>query len=164
MPLQRTINEPLAVSAIFGTPDDTLATASDAPMFVFTTGGDAEWMPVIDATAQAGYTSLRSGDIGANSDTWLDTTVEGSGTLSFRWRVDCEKDDGGEATWDRLAVFVNGVEAARIDGTTGWETISLPISGKTTIRWSFYRDDWDDPDQTHTNAGWIDGVTFTEGL
>ena len=164
MPLQRTINEPLAVSAIFGTPDDTLATASDAPMFVFTTGGDAEWMPVIDATAQAGYTSLRSGDVGANSDTWLDTTVEGSGTLSFRWRVDCEKDDGGEATWDRLAVFVNGVEAARIDGTTGWETISLPISGKTAIRWSFYRDDWDDPDQTHANAGWIDGVTFTEGL
>ena len=38
------------------------------------------------------------------------------GTLTFRWRVDCEKDDGGAAAWDRLAVFTNGVEAARIDG------------------------------------------------
>ena len=101
---------------------------------------------MIDATAQTGYTSARSGTIGAESETWLETTVEGAGTLTFRWRVDCEKDDGGGATWDRLAVFTNGVEAARIDGKTGWQTVELPVSSTTTIRWSFYRDDFDEPE------------------
>ena len=157
------VNEPLSVSAVFGTFSDTLATALDAPALAFTTGGDANWLPVIDATAQTGYTSARSGAIGAESETWLDTTVEGAGTLAFRWRVDCEKDDGGGATWDRLAVFTNGVEAARVDGTTGWQTVSLPITGKTTIRWSFYRDDFDEPGPARENAAWVDGIIFTEG-
>ena len=108
----------MTVSAVFGAFNDTLATALDAPNLTFTTGGDAEWRPVIDASAETGYTSVRSGAIGAEAETWLDTTVEGSGTLTFRWRVDCEKNDGGEATWDRLAAFTNGVEVARIDGKT----------------------------------------------
>ena len=123
---------------------------------------DADWTPVSDATAQTGYTCARSGTIGAESETWLDTTVEGAGTLTFRWCVDCEKDDGGGATWDRLAVFTNGVEAARIDGKTGWQTVPIELSNpKTTIRWSFYRDDWDEPGQTHENCGGVDGIIWT---
>ena len=159
--LRLCVGDPITVSAVFGIFNDTLATAIDAPTLAFTTGGDAEWLPVIDATAQTGYASVRSGAIGAEAETWLDTTVEGSGTLSFRWRVDCEKDDGGGATWDRLAVFTNNVEVARIDGKTDWQTVSLPVSGKTTIRWSFYRDDWDETGQVHQNCAWVDGVTFT---
>ena len=155
------VSETIAIGAIFGTFNDTLATALDAPTLAFTTGGDAYWLPVIDATAKTGYTSARSGTIGTESETWLDTTVEGSGTLTFRWRVDCEKDDGGGATWDRLAVFTNGVEVARIDGKTDWQTVELPINGKTTIRWSFYRDDFDEPSQTHESCGWVDGINFT---
>jgi len=160
------VDWPLAVSAVFGVFDDTLAEALDAPALAFTTGGDADWAPVVDATAQTGFTSARSGAGGADTDTWLDLSLEGSGTLSFRWRTDCEKDDGDGATWDRLAVFVNGVEFSRIDGTTDWQMVTIPVSGpKTTIRWSFYRDDWDDPGPPRENAGWIDGVTFTtEGL
>ena len=156
------VENPLTISAVFGVFNDTLASALDAPSLAFTTGGDANWAPGIDATAATGYTSVRSGAAGADTDTWLDLALEGAGTLTFRWRVDCEEDDGGEATWDRLAVFVNGVEAARIDGKTDWETVTLPISGpKTTIRWSFYRDDYDDPGQTHENAGWVDGVIWS---
>ena len=162
------VNTPTAVSAVFGTFDDTLATALDAPALTFTTGGDAEWQPVIDATAQTGYTSARSGVIGAESETWLDTTVEGAGTLTFRWRVDCEKDDGGGATWDRLAVFTNGVEAARIDGKTDWQTVTIELPNsptpnsptQTLIRWSFYRDDFDEPGQSHENCGWVDGIIW----
>ena len=158
--LRLCVESPITVSAVFGVFNDTLATALDAPTLTFTTGGDAAWLPVIDATAQSGYTSARSGAIGAESETWLDATVEGVGTLTFRWRVDCEKDDFGDATWDRLAVFANGVEVARIDGKTDWQTITLPITGNTTIRWSFYRDDYDEPGQTHENCGWVDGIIF----
>ena len=170
------VNAPVTIGALFGTFSDTLATALDAPALTFTTGGDASWLPVIDATAQTGYTSARSGAIGAESETWLDTTVEGAGTLTFRWRVDCEKDDGGGATWDRLAVFTNGVEAARIDGRTGWQTVTINcdppaaasgdaqerVPPTTTIRWSFYRDDFDEPGQSHENCGWVDGINFTK--
>jgi hypothetical protein len=162
------VSYPLNISAAFGTFNDTLATALDAPTLTFTTGGDASWLPVIDATAQTGYTSARSGTIGAESETWLDTTVEGAGTLAFRWRVDCEKDDGGGATWDRLAVFTNGVEAVRIDGKTGWQTVTIELPNsptpnsptQTLIRWSFYRDDFDEPGQEHENAAWIDGIEW----
>jgi hypothetical protein len=160
------VSQPLTVLAIFGVFNDTLSTALDAPALAFTTGGDAAWHPAIDATAQTGYTSARSGTIGAEAETWLETTVEGAGTLTFRWRVDCEKDDGGAATWDRLAVFTNGVEAARIDGRTGWQTVAIncvpPAGGKTVIRWSFYRDDWDEPGQEYENAAWVDGINFAK--
>ena len=158
------VNASVAIGAVFGTFNETLATALDAPALTFTTGGDASWLPVIDATAQTGLTSARSGAIGAESETWLDTTVEGTGTLTFRWRVDCEKDDGGGATWDRLSVWTNGVEAARIDGKTGWQTLTLPITGKTTVRWSFYRDDWDESGQAHESCGWVDGIIWTPNV
>ena len=161
--LRLCVSQPLSVSAVFGTFSDTLADALDAPSLSFTTGGDANWLPVIDASAKSGYSSARSGAVGAESDTWLDTVVNGTGTLSFRWRVDCEKDDGGGTTWDRLAVFTNGVEVARIDGKTDWQTVTLPISGKTTIRWSFYRDDFDESGAVYENAAWVDGVEWKEG-
>ena len=166
--LRLCVSCPLTVSAVFGTFNDTLGTALDAPTLTFTTGGDASWLPVIDATAQTGFTSARSGAICAESETWLDTTVEGAGTLAFRWRVDCEKDDGGGVTWDRFAVFTNGVEAARIDGKTDWQTVTIEIPNSPTpnsptptlIRWSFYRDDFDEPGQEHENAAWVDGIEW----
>ena len=163
--LRLCVSYPLNISAVFDTFNDTLATALDAPKLAFTTGGDASWLPVIDATAQTGYTSARSGAIGAESETWLDTTVNGAGTLTFRWRVNCEKDDGGGATWDRLAVFTNSVEAVRIDGKTDWQTVTIEIPNsptQTLIRWSFYRDDFDEPGQEHENAAWVDGIIFTK--
>ena len=150
------------VGAVFGVFDDTIASAADAPGLTFVTGGDAEWHPVVDASVSTGYTSVRSGAIGKESETWLETTVYGAGTLSFDWRVDCEKDDGGAATWDRLTVFANGVEVARIDGKTDWRQVSLPLSGKSIIRWSFYRDDFDESKPGCRHCGWIDNVRFKE--
>ncbi len=162
------VSRPMAVSASFGLFADTLATAADAPTLTFTTGGDAAWTPVIDATAECGYSSACSGAIGAESETWMETTVEGAGVLTFNWRVDCERDDGGDVTWDRLSVFTNNVEAARIDGRTAWQTVALPVGGgdggggKTTVRWSFYRDDYDEASADCSNCGWVDQVIWKE--
>lgn len=158
--LALTLDAPKTVGAVFGVMTDTLAQAADAPALTFTTGGDAVWAPVIDATAESGYTSARSGAMGAESETWMETTVFGTGTLSFRWKADCEKDPGGCATWDRLTVFTNGVEAARLDGRTDWQAVTLPVGGTTTVRWSFYRDDFDEGNAGCANCGWIDGVIF----
>lgn len=159
--LKIAMDAPRAIGAMAGVWNDTLATALDAADagLVFTTGGDAAWTPVVDATAQTGYSSARSGAIGAESESWLETTVSGAGTLAFRWKTDCEHDDGGEASWDRLAVFVNGVEKARLDGTTVWQVVELPLTdARSVVRWSFYRDDYDAADAAQGNCGWIDGV------
>lgn len=156
-----TAEAPKTIGAIFGVFNDTLAGALDAPGMTFVTGGDANWTPVVDASASTGISSARSGAIGAEKETWLETTVEGPGELSFNWRVDCEKSVRGDASWDRLSVFTNGVEAARIDGRTDWRLVTLPIGGKTTVRWSFYRDDFDEAPPETQNCGWVDGVIWT---
>lgn len=152
---------PRTVGAIFGVFNDTLAGALDAPGMTFVTGGDAVWCPVVDASASTGISSARSGAIGADKETWLETTVEGPGELSFNWRVDCEKSVRNDASWDRLSVFTNGVEAARIDGRTDWRLVTLPINGRTTVRWSFYRDDFDEAPPGTQNCGWVDSVIWT---
>ena len=132
----------------------------DAVELTFTTGGDADW----DYTwTQSGskYSDyeecLRSGQIGNEEESWLQTSVVGRGTFSFRWKVDCEYDDFGEAAWDHLAVFTNGVEAVRMDGTRGWERMSFTFDddGRHTIRWVFVKDGYDEENAAYEDCAWL---------
>lgn len=142
----------------------TLAEAVGAPALVFSTGGDAEWTPIADETATSGY-SAKSGAIGdaepgAESVTWLETSVSGSGSFSFQWKVSCEHDDFGDCTWDRLMVFTNGVEVARIDGESGWRSVNLRFDdvGAHTIRWAFIKDDFNE--EQFPDIAWVSGVVW----
>ena len=123
-----------------------------------------------DVSAASGY-SVRSGAIGCasygtNIVTWLATEVEGMGTFSFRWKVDCEHDYTGMCLWDRLVVFTNGVEAAKIDGSQDWADVSLQFadSGKHSIRWLFLKDDEDDDDVSFEDCAWVSGVKWTPAI
>ena len=144
----------------------TLAEAASADTtsasLQFTTGGDSDWMPIGDATAATGL-SAQSGVIGDEAETWMQTSVSGAGTFSFRWKVDCEWDDSGDMTWDHVAVFTNGVEAARMDGTSGWEDMSFVFAdaGTHTVRWTFVKDDYDEEDADSADCAWVSGVTYT---
>lgn len=118
----------------------------------FMTGGNADWdydWPDREC--------LRSGSIGNEEESWLQTSVVGRGTFSFRWKVDCEYDDFGEAAWDHLAVFTNGVEAVRMDGTRGWERMSFTFDddGRHTIRWVFVKDGYDEEDAAYEDCAWL---------
>ena len=131
----------------------------------WTTGGDAQWTPVGDMTAPGGF-SAQSGTIGdasgeGVSTTWMQTEVSGAGTVSFRWKVDCEWDDSGDMTWDRVAFYTNGVEAARMDGTSGWEELSFAFAdtGTHTLRWTFMKDDYNEED--FTDRAWVSGFVWT---
>lgn len=129
----------------------------DAVELTFTTGGDAGW----DYSWTEDYyrygDCLRSGLIGNEQESWLQTSVVGRGTFSFRWKVDCEYDDFGEAAWDHLAVFTNGVEAVRMDGTRGWERMSFTFDddGRHTIRWVFVKDGYDEEDAAYEDCAWL---------
>ena len=129
----------------------------DAVELTFTTGGDIGW----DYSWTEDYyrygDCLRSGLIGNEQESWLQTSVVGRGTFSFRWKVDCEYDDFGEAAWDHLAVFTNGVEAVRMDGTRGWERMSFTFDddGRHTIRWVFVKDGYDEEDAAYEDCAWL---------
>ena len=138
---------------------------ADGAALNWTTGGDAQWTPVSDATATSGL-SAQSGAIGDAtggdfSTTWLQTKVSGAGTISFQWKVDCEWDDSGDMTWDRVVFYTNGVEAARMDGTSGWEelTFTFADTGTHALRWTFMKDDYND--EVFADRAWVSGFTWT---
>lgn len=148
----------------------TIPEAAGAMELTFETGGDADWTPIADASAASGY-SVRSGAIGGapygtSNVTWLVTEVEGMGTFSFRWKVDCEHDYTGMCLWDRLVVFTNGVEAAKIDGSQDWADVSLRFadSGRHSIRWLFLKDDEDDDGASFEDCAWVSGVKWTPAI
>lgn len=139
----------------------TLAEAVGAPDFAFTTGGDADWKPVIDQLAANGF-AAQSGGIPPNGTTWLEVTVSGSGTFLFAWKVDCEADDSGNATWDHLSASVDGEERLRIDGTTEWASVAFPLegSGEHVVRWTFSKDGYDEGGATCSDRAWVSGVAW----
>ena len=131
----------------------------------WTTGGNAQWTPIGDTTAASGY-SAQSGAIGdatgsGFSTTWLQTEVSGAGTVLFSWKVDCEWDDSGDMTWDHVTFYTNGVEAARMDGTTAWEELSFTFAdkGTHTLRWAFMKDAYNE--EVFSDHAWVSGFTWT---
>ena len=147
----------------------TIAEAAGAVELPFETGGDAEWEPTADKTSPNGL-SVKSGTIGcaeygSSNVTWLVTSVEGAGALSFHWKVDCEHDYTGMCMWDHLVVSTNGVEAMRIDGSQDWAQVSLSFgSGSNVIRWAFVKDDEDDDSAPFEDRAWISCVTWTPAV
>ena len=141
----------------------TLSEASGAAGLTFTTGGDADWMPASDVTAANGL-SAQSGAIGDDAETWMQTVISGAGMFAFQWKVNCEWDDSGDATWDHVVVTTNGVEAARMDGATAWEKMSFSFAdaGPHTIRWTFRKDDYNE--EEFVDRAWVSGVTWNQNV
>ena len=134
----------------------TLAEAADADALVMTTGGIADW--TIDATI--GYTNtmaIKSGVVSSGQESWIETKVNGSGKLTFRWNV-----KGGayrDQPFAYAKVEVDGAEFASEYLTDDWEEVVLMIDDDSehTIRWTYLR--------TSTRAAdgdcaWIDAVSW----
>ena len=144
----------------------TLAEAIDQPLWAVTSGGDAEWGVTIDETAD-GKSAAQSGTIGDDEASWMQTTVEGSGTLAFQWKVVCEddpdsvEDDPYSYTWDYLELAVDESVVCRIDGDSGWQKVSVKVKGEGThtVRWTYVKDYMQD-DYTLEDGAWVDQVTW----
>ncbi|MBP5544652.1 MAG: chitobiase/beta-hexosaminidase C-terminal domain-containing protein [Kiritimatiellae bacterium] len=139
----------------------TLAEALDVPLWTVTTDGNAEWTVDMEVAAEVGGSSARSGDIGDDEETSLHTSVEGSGTLSFRWKTSCEDDPDDSWTWDYLVFEADDVPRAWLDGQTDWQEISLTFgAGTHTFDWTF-RKDFMDGDEVGEDCGWVDRIVWT---
>ena len=146
----------------------SLAESVGAPELTVATGGAAAWCPVADESVDEDGVSARSGQMEAaaaagGNESWMEVSVNGAGTLAFWWRVDCEDDGPGTVTWDRLMYLVDGVEQERIDGWTDWErrTVEFSTPGEHKVRWTYHKDDYDDPLFPGEDCGWIDRVSWT---
>jgi len=150
----------------------------------WTTSSDAPWT-VDTLVTHDGQSSARTGIIpgsGTNAtydedgnlnrdtcnQTWIQTTVTGTGVLNFWWKVSSEAgldqpEDNAFGLGDLFCFYIDGIEQAHISGTgADWAPYSTPIdgAGTHTLRWLYSKDP---AESTGADAGWLDQVTWTDG-
>ncbi|MBQ9430187.1 MAG: chitobiase/beta-hexosaminidase C-terminal domain-containing protein [Kiritimatiellae bacterium] len=130
----------------------------NAPDLAFTTAGDAGWTRDV-SNGRGGGESLRSGRISDEQESWLETTVDGSGAVSFWWMTSCEETDDEGMPWDRVEFSVDGVCMAWQDGMHGWGKVSCDITGdgRHTLRWTYIKDV---SDADGLDCVWLDDVEW----
>lgn len=102
-----------------------MSEALKAPYLVWTTGGHAGWTPQT-AVTHDGSAAARSGAITHNQESWLQTTVTGPATVSWRWKV------SSESGFDYLEFWLDGVlPSGRISGEVDWQPQLISIGPGT---------------------------------
>jgi hypothetical protein len=140
----------------------SLATALDNDL-TWQTGGDSNWAGQT-VTTHDGLHAARSGITFGDQKSWLQTTVNGPGTLGFWWKISSEEEesDDGEPWGDILHFYVDGKERLRTSGEKDWSSRSFFISGSGahTLRWAYEKDPYF---AAAADAAWLDQVTWTTG-
>ncbi len=135
----------------------TLEEALDNTSLRFTTGGDAEWYYQSDKTHD-GEDAVRSGKIGNSQYTWMRTTVEGSGEISFWWKCDT-----GKAWWgsDDVDFKIDGKKENRINGAEDWRKVTKKVKGNGvhTLDWVYTKDS-DGAVLSRADCVWVDQVEW----
>ena len=128
---------------------ESLDGAVGDPGLTWQTGGSREW-DVVNNDGSNDNTSLRSGSLGDNQFSWLQTQITGPEVLRFDWKVVSEE------CCDRLAVSVDNREIESIGGQQDWREVTLPLTeGQHTIRWQYTKDG---SVSEGRDAGWIDNI------
>ena len=132
----------------------SLADALDQPTRAFITGGHAPWTAQTSITHDA-VDAARSGAIGDDQFTWIETRVKGPATVSFWWKA------SSEADYDFMLFELDATPMQRISGAADWrrETVTL-TAGTHALRWK-YRKDKNTP--SGDDAGWLDQIEITPG-
>ncbi len=141
-------------STVPNTGSSPLGEAVDAPQLSWTTGGDADWFPQTEETDD-GIDAAQSGAIDHNEESWIETTVEGPGTLTFSWNVSSQDDEDGA---DVLKFEVDEETETSISGDAGWGSYGVYLgTGSHTLRWTYVKDgDF----VAGEDAAWLDQVSF----
>lgn len=116
---------------VFRNPID--AAGNGSGLFIrFTDDISVPWIVAEEESATDGF-CLRSGEIPANTNSAIEATISGKGTLSFKWKVPAGRGDYAR-------VYLDGEVQKSIQRVTAWQTVSLDIpAGEHTVRWSYER-------------------------
>lgn len=137
----------------------TLAEAIDQPLWIVETGVEHPWTVVSDVTHDGAF-AARSAAISDGESTTISAAVDGSGTLSFWWKVSSEDDPSEYDNWDYLAFRLDGVDVAHVDGDSGWNkfTVQIREPGPHTLEWAYVKDDFDE--NPLEDSAWLDQVSW----
>jgi len=130
-------------------PADEIAEAVDYPGLTFTKSGSGLWYKVTDVYYYGGD-SARSGAIGSNASTTIETniTVGSTQSVKFYWKV------SSEAGYDFLRFYIDGVEKTAIAGEVNWTQVAYNITAGThTLKWSYIKDAYV---VSGSDCGWVD--------
>jgi hypothetical protein len=128
-----------------------LCDALDNCNLTFVTGGAASWFGQTQVS-QDGVDAAQSGVITHEQESFLTTTVNGSGTLSFFWKVSSEPD------FDFLELRIDGALDRRVSGEIDWVRVELNLPGPThTVQWRYIKDE---SENTGLDRAWVDQVGF----
>lgn len=135
-----------------------LAVGLDSPSLIWTSGGDANW-GLDPEVFSFGDSSVTFDDLQDGQRTWVETTVRGPGTLTFRWKVSSEVCD--DNLCDIARFELDGQVQRTLSGEVDWQIEALVLpKGDHHLRWEYRKDET-------TSAGddkfWLDGVAFGEG-
>jgi hypothetical protein len=132
-----------------------LGDAVDAPHLTWTTGGDNNWFGQTQVTWD-GVDAAQSGPIAHSQQTWMETTVQGPGTISFYWQVSSEFDH------DFLLFYIGSSLQESISGDVTWEHKSFSVpQGSQTLRWVYSKDNIVNDG---SDCGWVDDVVYTNQI
>jgi len=127
------------------TRSESLSEAANLYGYTMETDEVVPW--VVDGeVSHDGVSSVRSGAIGNNGTTWLQTSIKKAGTVSFWWKAACEEADeeeGEDGFYDYGVFLVDDVVVARIAGHDGeWHYVSHEVAsgGKHTLKWEYRKD------------------------
>ena len=134
---------------------------------IVTTGGEAEWQMVESDAAKVGESFAVSGAVADDDEvehvSWLKAKVNGRGTLTFWWRVDCEPDPRGKFTYDHGKVEAGGSLVDRKDGQTGWlsGTVTFDTDGEHEVTWTYVADGYPTESGSYAGRMWVDGLSWS---
>ena len=134
----------------------TLAEAVDAGALFFATGETGAWT-VDESSGWTNGISAKSGAVANGESAWIETTVEGAGTLAFRWNVMGGIYRGNPYAYAK--VEIDGTSVAQTHLTDGWEGQTLEIAGEEThtVRWTYLRTS---ARTCEGDCAWLDGVAW----
>lgn len=137
---------------------EALAAAADGENHAWDSGGSMPWFSQL-GVSDDGIDAAASGLHSPGAENWVETSAEGPGNFTFRWKIRVPAGSGS------LSVEVGGEERARISDDSGWlsGTVYLP-AGTHRIRWIFRRHEpGTSPPGVFTGpaGSWLDQVLFT---
>ncbi len=100
-----------------------------------------------------GGDAAQSGNISREQESWLQTTVNGAGTMSFFWKVSSEID------FDFLKFYIDGSLQDRISGSVDWHKMTYEITDSDlhTLEWRYIKDVGTD---SGSDCGCVDKVEW----
>ena len=111
----------------------SLDQALDNSNLTWTTGGNVGWYGQT-SYSHDGNSAARSGILGNNQQSWMQTTVTGPGSILYLWEV-------SSALGDYLEFSVDGLLKERISGTVPWLNRAWFVGdGAHTLRWRYIKD------------------------